>query len=408
MNIPFFIARRYFLSKKKRNFINVISIISMFAVGFGAMALIVALSVFNGLEGMLRSLHEAFDPNLKVLPLEGKSFEWDMSLTRKIESIEGIEVVTPVIEDNAYVKYKEAQMVVKLKGVADNFNEHGNISDNIVQGEFLLKDNDISYAVLGRGVQYSLSLSPSDDFNTLQFFYPKRGRNPISADPSKLTNRKSILASGIFAIIKEYDEKYVIVPIDFAKELMGYENKITALEIKVLDGYSISKTKEEVKNKVGSDFRVLNEDEQHASILKALKIEKLFVFLTFSFIIAIAAFNIFFSLTMLGIEKKKDIAVLYSMGAPEKLIKSIFLAEGALIALSGAITGLLLGFLFVWSQENFGIISMGMSTSVVEAYPVEMQAMDFILVGLAITTITFMASYQPALIAKKVDVKNEL
>jgi len=333
MNLPFLIARRYFLSKKKRNFINVISIISMLAVGFGTMALVVALSVFNGLEDMLRSLHESFDPDLKVKPVRGKTFILNEEATATISALEGVQVVSEVLEDNVYAKYQDAQIYVKLKGVEANYEQHENIVNNIVEGTFLLRKNDINYAILGRGVQYALSLNLKDDFNAIQFYYPNKNVTTLTADPSRLTNQKSILAKGIFAIIKEYDEQYVIVPIDFARELMQEEEKISALEIKV-SGNMVQRVKSQIEQILGKEYEVLDKDGQHASILRALKIEKLFVFLTFSFIISIAAFNIFFALTMLGIEKKKDIAVLYTLGAKERTVTNIFLLEGAVIALS--------------------------------------------------------------------------
>jgi lipoprotein-releasing system permease protein len=406
--MPLFIARRYFLSKKKRNFINVISIISMLAVGFGAMALVVALSVFNGLEEMLKSLHAAFDPDLKIQLVKGKFFNDEEMMLDTLRSIEGVAVVSRILEDNAYVKYRDSRMFIRLKGVDDNYKSQGNLVDNIVEGSYNLNRQGIQYALIGRGVQYTLSLSMSNDFNTIQVYYPKKGVKNIVADAAQSTNQKSILPGGVFAIIKEYDEKYMIVPLDFARTLFEEAGKISALEIKVDEKSHIRNVKRRIKSIIGDDFFVLDKNEQHSSILRALKIEKLFVFLTFSFIISIAAFNIFFSLTMLGLEKRKDIAVLLTLGATDRLITRIFLLEGVIIAFSGGFIGLLLGFVIVWSQQQFGIISMGMSTSVIDAYPVKIVWMDFVLATLAIALITVLASYKPASLARKVNINTEL
>jgi lipoprotein-releasing system permease protein len=227
-------------------------------------------------------------------------------------------------------------------------------------------------------------------------------------NPAGLTNHKVILPAGVYAIEKQYDMNYVFVPLDFAIELLDYGNRRTSLELKVNSEYSISEVKERVINHVGDDFNVLTSEEIHADFFKVLKIEKLFVFIIFSFILAIASFNIFFSLTMLAIDKKKDIAILSSIGADKKLIKSIFLTEGAIISFIGAFLGLFLGLAICLIQQNFGIVSMGMSTAVIDAYPVKVLFPDFLYTGLSIITITLLASYRPAIIATRVTIQGNL
>ncbi|MDQ3392855.1 MAG: FtsX-like permease family protein, partial [Bacteroidota bacterium] len=258
--------------------------------------------------------------------------------------------------------------------------------------------------IIGRGIQYSLSISPSNDFYTLQVFYPRNVRVG-TIDPTKLYNRKNIMPGGIFAIEKQYDENYIFVPLDFAQELFEYKGKRTSLEIMTAPGARLNQVQARLKSLLGEEFQVLNRDEQHSGLLKAIHIEKLFVFITFSFILAIASFNIFFSLTMLAIDKKKDIAVLYSLGANDAIIKKIFLAEGAIIAFSGAFFGLLGGLIICWLQQTFGIVSMGMETSVLDAYPVKMQFQDFLYTAISIIIITFVASYRPAMIATRAGLK---
>jgi lipoprotein-releasing system permease protein len=217
-----------------------------------------------------------------------------------------------------------------------------------------------------------------------------------------------ILPAGVYAIEKQYDMNYVIVPLEFAVDLLDYDNRRTSLELKVHDNFSIEEVKSRVGSFVGSDFKVLTSDEIHADFFKVLKIEKLFVFIIFSFILAIASFNIFFSLTMLAIDKKKDIAVLASLGADKKLIKRVFLTEGAIISFLGAFLGLFFGLIICLIQQQFGLISMGMETAVIDAYPVKMQFPDFLYTGLSIITITLFASYRPAIIASRTTIQENI
>lgn len=395
MNLPLFIARRYFLSRKKKNFISIISNISMVGVAVGTMALVVALSVFNGLEDLIRALYGTFDPEIKITSAEGKTFPVDSTFIARIAAIEGVDIVTEVIEDNALLKYREGLMVVKVKGVSENFVKQQRMDSVMVAGRLLLRENDTEYAIIGRGVQYAMSISLDNQFFALQLWYPKN-RKPSSLSPEAAFTRKGIMPGGVFMIEKQYDEQYVFVPLNFAQELMSYEEERTALEIKTTAGANVRQVKSNIKEVLGDEFLVLDSDEQHASLLKAIRIERLFIFVTFAFIIFIASFNIFFSLSMLAIEKKRDIAILFAMGATRSIILRIFILEGAIIAFTGASLGLLLGLLICWIQQKFGLISMGMDSSVIDAYPVKMEIMDFVLTGLLIMLITLIATYRPA------------
>lgn len=381
--------------------------ISMFGVAIGTMALVIVLSVFNGLEDLIKELNQNFDPELKVEAVKGKSFEVNADFLDGIKAIEGVEIVTQVVEDNAYAKYINDEMVVKLKGVEKNFIDHHRLDRNIVQGKLVLEEDGVDYAIIARGVQRSLSINRLNKMYTIQFHYPKRGRTS-GLNPANLTNHKVILPAGVYAIEKQYDMNYVFVPLEFAVDLMDYGNRRTSLEIKVASDYSISEVKESLKNSLGEEFKVLTSEEIHADFFKVLKIEKLFVFIIFSFILAIASFNIFFSLTMLAIDKKKDIAILASIGADKKLIKSIFLTEGAIISFLGAFLGLFLGLIVCLIQQQFGIVSMGMQTAVIDAYPVKMQFPDFLYTGLSIITITILASYRPAIIAARTSIQENI
>lgn len=407
MNLPFFIARKYFLSKKKKNFINVISIISMCGVAVGTMALVIVLSVFNGLEDLIRELNKNFDPELKVEVVKGKSFELTLDLLEKVQSTEGVEIVTQIVEDNAYVKYKNDEMVVKLKGVEKNFIDHHRMDKNIVLGRLVLEEDGVYYALIARGVQNALSINRLSNMYALTFYYPKRTRTS-GLNAANLTNQKIILPGGVYAIEKQYDMNYVFVPLEFAIDLLEYGDERTSLEIKVNEKFRITDVKSNLERVLGEEFKVMTSEEIHADFFKILKIEKLFVFVVFSFILAIASFNIFFSLTMLAIDKKKDIAILASMGANKRLIKSVFLTEGAIISLTGAVLGLVMGLIVCLIQQKFGVVSMGMQTAVIDAYPVKMQLPDFIYTGLSIVIITLLSSYRPAVIATRIGIQGNI
>ena len=410
MNLSLLIARRYFRSKNKKNFIQVISNISMVGVAIGTMALVVVLSVFNGLEDLIRESYNTFDPEIKIVPQSGKTFVVSDSLLQEIRGAEGVELVTEVVEDNALVRYQDAQMVVKLKGVSENFIRQDRLDKAMVHGELVLEKDGKNFAILGRGVQYTLSVSPSNDFYALQVFSPKR-QEPSGFNPDPMTRyftRRNIMPGGVFAIEKQFDANYVIVPLNFAASLFNYTNERTALEIKTIAGSNINRVQDRLQEVLGNRLQVLNSDQQHQSLLRAIKVEKLFVYLTFSFILAVASFNIFFSLSMLAIDKKKDIAMLIAMGATKKIVRRLFIYEGSIIALLGALSGLSLGLLICWLQQTFGLVSMGMQTAIVDAYPVKMQFSDFFYTALAITVITFIASYRPASIAARTDIKDFL
>lgn len=363
-------------------------------------ALIMVLSVFNGLEDLLRSLNQSFDPQIKIEATHGKSFEMNDALLAKIKSIEGVEIVTEVIEDYAYARYREANQVITLKGVSDNFLDQHRIDDAIVDGELKLKKGEIPYAIVGRGVQYSLSIQVGDDFHPLQLYYINDIK-PGMVDPSKIYSQGSIIVGSAFSIVQNFDENYIIVPLDFAREVMKYGNKRTALEIKVSDEAKAGIVKKNIEETLGDNFTVLTLEEQHKDLYRLLKIEKLFAFSGGVLLLGIASINIFFSLMMLVLDKKKDISLLTAMGTDRSVIRKIFLLEGALIAVGGTLVGLLVGAMLCVFQSRFGFVSMGMQNSVTEGYPVKMVLSDFFYITLAMIVITVVVSYRPAQVATR-------
>jgi lipoprotein-releasing system permease protein len=402
LNLPFFIARRYLFSKRKAHFINIIAILSIGGIAFSTAALIIVLSVFNGLEDLLRSLNNSFDPEIKIEAREGKSFESSPQLLNKIKSVEGVNIVTEVIEDYAYLRYRDANQVVIIKGVSDNFIDQKRIPpENIVEGELKLKDGRVNYAIIGRGIQYALSIAANDPLYTLQVYYIKNVSS-VGLDPSKLYAKQNIVPGGVFSIVQTFDENYIIVPLRFTQELFNYGNKRTSYEIKTTEGADVFKVENRIQEVIGEKFQVLNHEEQHQDLYKLLKMEKLFTFLSLTLLLIIGSINIFFSLMMLALDKKKDISILKAMGAHGSQIRNIFMAEGVLIAFFGAFLGLALGMVFYWLQMNFGLISMGMETSITQGYPIKIKAMDFFLTMLVISIITLLISIHPARLASRI------
>jgi lipoprotein-releasing system permease protein len=408
VNTSSFIAGRYFRSKKKQNFITILSLISMVGVAISTMALVAVMSVFNGLEDLIRGLFSSFDSELQVTPVAGKSFVATEDWLNGIREVEGVEVITEVIEDNALLEYRGNQHIARVKGVSDNYFDHERFSKGYFWGDTTLGTALRPGAILGRGVAFALSVNLDDINSVLQIYYPKSPKSAASLDPNQLYAAGQVEPRGFFSIEQGVDNEYILVPLDFFKDLLNYGQKRTALELKVASGHSISSVQQAVQTHLGAEFAVKNADEQHATLIRTVKLEKLVVFLTLTFILALASFNIFFSLSMLAIEKKKDLAVLKSMGAKNSLIRRIFLKQGALIAFSGAFLGLILGLLLVGAQEKFGLISLGISSGVVDAYPVRIHWPDLGWISLAVVTITLLASWRPAWIAAQVNPIDEL
>ncbi len=401
MNLPYFIARRYLLSKRKKNFINIISIISVVAVAIISASIIIVLSIFNGLGDLLHSINSSFDPELKVVASAGKSFRVDSKLIQRIEAIAGVEIVTEVVEDYAYARYNDANQVVTIKGVSDNFMDQKRIPEtSIVEGELLLKKNGVDRALIGYGVKSTLSIALEQDFYPLQLYYVKGGRAG-SLDPSQLYTQKSIYPGGVFSIIQNFDESYVIVPLSFAKELFSYDDKCTSLEIKTNPDLDIHQIEESIQAELGKGFTVLNTEEQHKDLYRVLKLEKLFASIAAILLLIIGSINIYFSLMMLVLDKKRDITILSSLGGDSGLLRRVFITEGLLIAGIGTSIGLLLGAFIVLLQQKFNLVSMGMDSAVVDGYPVEMVFSDFVYVFVVMTIVTILISSRPAALASR-------
>lgn len=374
----------------------------MAGVAFCTAALIIVLSVFNGLGDLLRSLHLAFDPALKIEAARGKSFLVDDALIAKIENTAGVELVTQVIEDFAYVRYRDADMVAILRGVSNNFLDQNRLDNSMVQGTLeLIRGDSIPCAIIGTGVQQTLTVDVEEPFYPLQVFYIKDLSGRIAADPSRMYARQTLLPVGVFAIEQHYNDQYIIVPLSFMQQLLQYGDKRTSLEIKLEANASAQATQARLKSTLGDAYRILTNEEQHQDIYRILKMEKLFMFLALSLLILVGSINIFFSLMMLAIDKRKDISVLVALGASPKTVRRIFLAEGALMSFTGAAVGLALGGLLCWLQDQFGLVGMGMESAIVSTYPVKMKLSDLLLTGGMLVISTVLIALYPAQKAAK-------
>ncbi|QJD80423.1 ABC transporter permease [Spirosoma rhododendri] len=395
MNLAPWIARRYFFSRKKRSFISWLSILSMLGVGVGTMALVVVLSVFNGMEELNRQIFKTFEADLTVSPKQGKRFAAPATLIDKLQGAAGVEAITRVAQDNALARYTTGQTVVRLKGVDDNYLNQTALDSALLEGRLLLRRDGINYAVVADGVRADLSISPADILTPLDILYPQNGKTLNALNPD-IFNEQRLTVAGVFFIESRYDN-YVLAPLDVARRLFDYQpDEVTTLEVQLKPGVSEIQAKRALQAIVGDNLLVQDRDDLNLDLYRAIRVEKLFVAVTLALIILVASINIFFSLSMLVIEKKSDIQIMYALGATSQLIRRIFLTEGAIIALSGAFTGLVLGIGLCLAQETYGFVSMGMTSSIVDAYPVRLELNDILLTGLLVVLMTALTSWFPA------------
>ncbi|WP_372753372.1 FtsX-like permease family protein [Labilibaculum sp.] len=393
MNLPFHIAKRYLFSRKKQNVINVISMISVIGVTIGTMALVIVLSVFNGFDGLIRSLFGSFDPDLKILPATGKTFVPD-STFEQIRKMETVVFYSEVLEENALLKYGNKQRPAIVKGVDEEFTLMTGIDTMMVEGQFILNSGRYNFAVLGYGVALDLGVGLSfTDF--IKFYVPKRdaklGLNPMDAFSSEF-----LYPSGYFTIQQDFDSQYVLVPLQFARNLFDYKKEVSAIELAIQNPEEVEKVKDEIQKLLGDKFQVKNRFELHDVLFKMMQSEKMAIFFILAFILLIASFNVIGSLTMLILDKKKDIATLRSMGAEEKTIQKIFLLEGWLISIIGATSGVTLGLIICFVQIKYGLITLsGNGAFIMNSYPVEVHFTDIFIIFTTVVFIGYVASRYP-------------
>jgi len=394
VKLSLYIARRYLFAKKSRNAINVISSVSVAGVAVGTMALVIVLSVFNGLESLVRSIFNTFDPDLKITAAAGKTFVPDSARLTLLSKVNGVECYSLCVEENALLKYGEKQYIATIKGVDDRYNEVTGIDSSMWDGEFLLRsEQGRPYAIPGIGIANFLGLRVNF-ITPLNIYVPKR-TGDVDLNPESAFIRNYIFPSGIYQVEQEYDSKYVFMPLGFARELLEYKSEVTSLEVKFAAGARETAVQKDVMKIFGKDFIVQNKYEQQEIFYKVMKSERLAIFLILTLILVIASFSIIGSLTMLIIEKERDVEILRSLGADNDLIKKIFIFEGWLISILGAAAGIILGFLICWIQQTFGIIRLRGESLVMDAYPVVMKIKDFLIVPATVLLIGYWAAWYP-------------
>lgn len=394
MKLVFFIAKRYLLAKKSHNAINIITLVSIVGVAVGTMALVIVLSVFNGFEKLIMGLFDSFNPDIEISQ-DGKAFNIEELPVEEIKNIPGVVMYSEVLEETALLTYKKRQHIVKLRGIDDNYKHITGIDTMMAEGEFNLKHGDREYLILGLGVANILNANINDFMNPLHVYVPRRGPT-VTMHPAQAFNASSNFSSGIFDMRTEYDMEYVFAPINLVRHLLEYDNQITTLALSTDPNYNINRIQRQITKLTNNDFNVKNRLQQQEFLYKVMRSEKLAIFIILTFVLIIATFNVIGSLTMLVIEKKKDISILWSMGARKELIKRIFLAEGIMISLAGAIAGLFLGWLFCYLQIQYGIISLqATGTYIIDAYPVNMQWLDFVYIFLTVIFIGFISVVFP-------------
>lgn len=399
MTIQF--ALRYIFSKKSTQAINILSRISMVGMGGGAMALIVILSIFNGFENLVISLYNAFQPSIKMELKEGKYFSVEKINTAALIKTKGVIAVSKTIEENAYFKYGDKESIGTIKGVDQAFLQVTQLDSFVVYGNAQLSDGEHDYGIVGAGIDAALNVETDEGYKQIGVYLPKKNMS-LTNMPQDAFNTAYLIPSGIFSIQQEFDEKYIIAPLSFVQYLAERdENQITSLEIKTTPESS-SAIQSMLEAKYGKQFHIRNRIQQNETLYRIMKIERWAVFAILSFVLLIISFNILGSLSMLVIEKKKDISILKAMGAQNHQIKKIFIAEGLIQSMIGAFVGVIIGCIICIIQQYFGIVKLGGSgTFVIDAYPVDIQFLDILLVFIIITTIAFIASIYPAMKASK-------
>lgn len=405
MKLSLYIAKRYLFAKKSRNAINVISAVSVAGVAVGTMALIIILSVFNGLETMVSKIFNTFDPDIKITAAEGKNFIADTSRLELLANVEGLYCYSLSLEENALLKYGDRQYIATIKGVDDNYAMVTNIDSAMWEGEFILTDDKgRSFAIPGMGVAVNLGMR-INFITQLSIIVPRKNAS-TNLDPENALKRQYVFPSGIFEVEKEYDSKYVYLPIEFVRNLTETYDGTSSIEVKFKEDADPKSVQKRITEIYGDEFVVKNQYEQQEIFYKVMRSERLAIFFILTLIIIIASFNIIGSLTMLIIEKERDIEILKSLGADNNLIQKIFIFEGWLISIIGAMAGLFLGFLICWLQQTFGLVKLNSESLIMDAYPVVMKLKDFIIVPVTVLLIGYWAAWYPVRFLTKKFLKN--
>lgn len=399
----FLFAWRYFKAKKTTNAINIISWISIVAIIIGTAALILVLSVFNGFEGLVKSLYTSFYPDVKVSPVAGKQMFLTPEQLQKLKSVKGVKAVSLVVEEKALLQNKandedsvDFQSIVYLKGVDSNYTIVNTVAQNMAYGTFNTGTEDQPLLILGAGVENAVHVHSESNIRPLVIYMPKKGAVNL-ADPLQSLSEEAVNTSGTFIIQQDFDNKYAITNLAFVKRMVGMDaNAFSSAEIAISNGTDADDVRDQIKSLLGKNYLVQNRFEQNASLFSVMRIEKWIIYAILSLILVVAAFNMVGALTMLVLEKKQDISVLHALGASKNFIQKIFLSEGLLLGIIGGGVGMLLAFLIGTLQIKYHLIPLQGNTFMIDYFPVKMVLSDFLLVALTVMIIALIASWIPA------------
>lgn len=396
MNLPLFIAGRYLFAKKSHNVINIISSISAIGMAIGTAALVIILSVYNGFDGLVKSTLSNVEPDIMISPEKGKVFIPEGKAFEDLKKDPAIQEICFTLEENVFVDYEGNQGIAKAKGVDEEYEKDSPLKGHISRGEFSLHKGDIPQMAVGAGLAYKMGMNP-DFLSSALVYFPQRDKKISLSNPAASIKSIKLRPSGVFTVNQQIDNELMILPLAQMRELLGYEEEVSGIELRVAGSgsqQSIEKTIKRLRKQFGPDFKVLDRFQQNSSLYKMMRYEKAAIFLILIFIIIIIAFNIFGSLTMLIIEKQNDIETFRSFGATTKLLRRIFTLEGWLISLLGLAAGLLIGAGFCLLQQRFGFIKMP-GSFLVSAYPVIIQWSDIAVTVLGVALIGYLIAIIP-------------
>lgn len=399
MNVPFYIASRYLLSKKSHHAINIISGVSVCGVAIATAALVCILSVFNGFQDMVAGLFTAMDPQLKVVPAAGKFMKADAQQLQALRTDPDVAICTETLEDQALLMMNNRQVMATVKGVEDSFELLTDIDRILIgDGVFELHADVIDYGILGANLLMQMGLT-TDFADAIQVYAPRKGERIDLTDPRESLNQEELYSPGVGFMVKQnkYDSHYLITNISFARRLFEREGEVSAVELKLKRGADVEDVKKRLQTMLGEQYEVRDRYEQQEDTFKIMQIEKLISYIFLTFILMIACFNIIGSLSMLIIDKKQDAITLRNLGASERQIRGIFMTEGRMICLLGAVTGITLGLLLCWTQQEFALIRFGSSEGsyIIDAYPVSVRATDIAVVFLTVIAVGFLSVWYP-------------
>ena len=396
MNLPFLFAWRYFRAKKSTNAINIISWISIGAIIIGTAALILMLGVFNGLEGLVKSLYSSFYSEMNISAARGKTITVTSDQLQKLKGLSSIKNFSLVVEEKGMLKNGAYQSVVLLKGVDENYRYVTGVADHLIRGNYNLGTSDDPLLILGAGVENAVGVQADRNLLALMIFLPKRNSSEL-IDPSQNISEDSINTSGTFVIQQDFDNKYAITNLEFVKTMLGFQaDQYSAIEISLQDASATDEVKTDLQKIFDKNYKVQTRYEQNQSLYSIMRAEKWVIYAVLVLIMIIFSFTLVSSLTMLVIEKEKDISVLHALGGNRNFIQKIFLSAGVLLTLIGAGCGILLALLIAWLQINYKLIPLSGESFLIDYYPVTLKVGDLVLVAVTVIVIALLASWIPS------------